>query len=65
MGHLTLGGRQVPVFDAFVRRRESQNKILIVDVVRFLSWRQYAPSFEPNERVDADDVVCFVSVLSI
>ena len=57
MGHLTLGGRQVPVFDAFVRRRELQNKILIVDVVRFLSWRQYAPSFEPNERVDADGML--------
>lgn len=54
MGLLTFGTRQVPVFDTFVRRNESQNKILILDASQFLRWRQFAPDREPNEPTYAD-----------
>ena len=57
MGHLTLAARQIPLFDAFARRKESQNKILIIDAPRFIRWRQYAPSIESGEAADADGML--------
>lgn len=52
MGLLAIGGLQVPVFDAFVRRAESQNKVLVLDTKTYLRWRQYAPDDNPDEAGD-------------
>jgi hypothetical protein len=54
MGLLAFGDRQVPVFDTFVRRRKSQNKILVLDAQRFLRWRQFAPDNEFSEPTYAE-----------
>jgi hypothetical protein len=54
MGLLAFGTQQIPVFDTFVRRNESQNKILVLDALQFLRWRQFAPDHEPNEPIYAE-----------
>ena len=54
MGLLTFGTQQVPVFDTFVRRPDSQNKILILDAQQFLRWLQFAPDHDPGEQTYAD-----------
>jgi hypothetical protein len=54
MGLLAFGSRQVPVFDAFVRRPESQNKILVLDAQHYLRWCQFAPEHEPDEETYGD-----------
>jgi hypothetical protein len=54
MGVLAFGTRQVPVFDTFVRRPDSQNKILVLDALRFLRWDQFAPDHEPDEQTYAE-----------
>jgi hypothetical protein len=54
MGLLAFGSRQVPVFDAFDRRPQSQNKILVLDAQHYLRWRQFAPEHEPDEATYAD-----------
>lgn len=54
MGLLAFGARQVPVFDAFVRRPESQNKILVLDAKQYVRWRQFAPEHEPDEQTYAN-----------
>jgi len=53
MGLLVFQTRQVPVFDIFVRRPESQNKILVLDALQFLRWHQFAPDHDPGEQTFA------------
>jgi hypothetical protein len=50
MGLLTVGSRQVPVFDTFVRRPESQNHVLVLDAQQFVRWDQFAPSPDPDQQ---------------
>jgi hypothetical protein len=64
MGHLVVGSRQVPVFDTFVRRKESQNKILVMDAQRFLRWRQYAPDVQSGENL-GDDALLLIRVVDL
>jgi hypothetical protein len=54
MGILTFGSWQIPVFDVFVQRPASQNKLLILDVRNFIQWIQFDPEREPGEQTYAD-----------
>lgn len=54
IGLLAFGTRPVPVFDAFVQRPGSRNKILVVDAKQFLRWRQFAPERDIGEPTYAD-----------
>jgi hypothetical protein len=50
MGLLTVGSKQVPVFDTFVQRPESQNHVLVLDAQQFVRWDQFAPSPDPDQQ---------------
>ena len=54
MGILAVGSRHVPVFDVFVGRPESQDKLLLLDVRHFIRWTQFAPEHKPDEQTYAD-----------
>ena len=54
MGLLSVGSRQVPIFDAFVRNPHSQNMVLILDAQQYVRWRQFAPDNEAGEASYAD-----------
>jgi len=54
MGILTVGPRQVPVFDMFVRRPESQNNVLVLDAKQFVRWDQFAPYQNTHEQTFRD-----------
>jgi hypothetical protein len=54
MGVLTVANQQVPVFDVFAKRPESQNKIVLTDLNRFLQWTQFGPGDTSDESPDVD-----------
>jgi hypothetical protein len=54
MGLLSIGTREIPVFDVFVQRPTSNNHILVLDARRFFRWHQFAPDRDPNEQTYAE-----------
>lgn len=53
IGNINIENRQVPVFDIFVHSTDLNNKIIIVDINRFMRVIQYYPG---NNEINADYV---------
>jgi hypothetical protein len=64
MGVLSIGGRQVPVFDALVQRAESRNQIVVLDPQRLLKWRQFGPNGAARSDSEIENLL-LVSVIDL
>jgi hypothetical protein len=49
VGVLKLGGQSVPVFDLLVRREDLKDKVLLIDLPRYVRWKQLPPIDAANE----------------
>jgi hypothetical protein len=64
MGVLKLAGRQVPVIDLFVRKKELKNKVVITDLRIFGTLNQYSPIDDSADSGYKDDIF-FIKVTDL
>lgn len=63
-GVLKIGDKNIPIVELFVHKPSLKNKILIIDLEKFVSWDQYSPIDNAEDAVFKNDIF-YIKVIDL